>query len=152
VLLVRFTPCKQVSAEMGDFVEVVARGTVTDRASLILEGIAASIRRASWLPDARIGAGDALDQFGLGRLRLLGVLIELEDRFFVEFPVDAIDRFRQVGDIALYIQSHAITASDDVSAKQAAASTTWSRSARARLHRACARVFANPFKSTDVAA
>lgn len=144
--------CKRETTEMCNLVEAVARGTVTDRASFILDEIAASIRCASGFPDARVGAGDALDQFGLGRLRLLGMLIELEDKFFIELPVDAIDRFRRVGDIAFYIQSHEIAPNDDAQAERVAVPTNWGRSARERLHRAYARVFANPFKSAGLTA
>lgn len=138
-------------AEMSKLVEMVARGAVTDRASDILEGIVASIRRASGLSDARIDAGDMLDQFRMGRLRLLGVLIELEDEFCIEFPVDAVDRFRRVGDIALYIQSHEMAPEDDVPAEWTSALTIWRRSARDLLHRAFVCVFSNPFKSAGLA-
>jgi hypothetical protein len=58
-------------------------------------------------------AGDKLKDLGLSHLRLLGVLIELEDKFAIEFPSDAIDIFRIVGDIASYIQSHEMTRYDD---------------------------------------
>jgi acyl carrier protein len=136
---------------MSNLVEMVARGAVPDRASHILEGIVASIHRANGLSDARIDADDALDQFRMGRLQLLGVLIELEDEFYIEFPVDAVDRFRRVGDIALYIQSHEMAPDDDVPAECASALTIWGRSARNLLHQACVRVFSNPFKSAGLA-
>jgi hypothetical protein len=137
---------------MCDLVEAAACGTDTDRINLILEAVAESIRRASAFPDARVGVGDALDECGLGRLRLLGVLIELEDKFLIELPVDAVDRFRHVGDIACYIRSHEMAPDDDAPDEQTAAPTSSGRHAPEWLRWACARVFANPFRSARLAA
>jgi acyl carrier protein len=82
---------------------------VPDSATAILETVTASIEDAVGLGDIRVLAGGNLKDLGLSRLRLLAVMIELEDKFAIEFPSDAIDRFRIVGDIAFYIQSHEMT-------------------------------------------
>jgi acyl carrier protein len=82
---------------------------VPDSATAILETVTASIEDAVGLGDIRVLAGGNLKDLGLSRLRLLTVMIELEDEFAIEFPSDAIDRFRIVGDIAFYIQSHEMT-------------------------------------------
>jgi acyl carrier protein len=89
---------------------------VPDSSNLILEAAAASIRDAGGLRDISVLAGDHLGDhlkdLGLSRLRLLAVSIELEDKFAIEFPSEAVDCFRMVGDVALYIQSHEMTPYD----------------------------------------
>ena len=86
---------------------------VPDKTSFILETVAASIEDAAGLGEIPVLAGDNLKDLGLSRLRLLAVCIELEDKFAIEFPSDAIDSFRAVDDVALYIQSHEMTPYDD---------------------------------------
>jgi acyl carrier protein len=86
---------------------------VPDNTSFILETVAASIGDAVGLDDTLALASDNLKDLGLSRLRLLAVCIELEDKFAIEFPSDAIDSFRVVDDVALYIQSHDMTPYDD---------------------------------------
>jgi acyl carrier protein len=86
---------------------------VPDNTSFILETVAASIGDAAGLGDTPALAGDNLKDLGLSRLRLLAVCIELEDKFAIEFPSDAIDSFRVVDDVALYIQSHEMTPYDN---------------------------------------
>jgi acyl carrier protein len=80
---------------------------------LVLEEVSASIRGAGWRDDSPVLASDAIEDLGLSRLRLLAALIELEEKFGIELPSDAIDGFRIVGDIALYIQAHEMTPYDD---------------------------------------
>jgi acyl carrier protein len=111
---------------------------VPDSASPILETVAASIEDA--VGDIPVLAGDNLKDLGLSRLQLLAVLIELEDKFAIEFPSDAIDRFRIVGDIAFYIQSHE-PYDDDAAELPATAShpIELRPSARDRLHWVWAR-------------
>jgi acyl carrier protein len=118
---------------------------VPDSASLILETVAASIEDAAGLGEIPVLAGDNLKDLGLSRLRLLAVFIELEDKFAIEFPSDAIDCFRVVGDVALYIQSHEVTPYDDTADELPAAAShpiDPRPSARDRVHPigACARV------------
>jgi acyl carrier protein len=114
---------------------------VPDSATAILETVTASIEDAVGLGDIRVLAGGNLKDLGLSRLRLLAVLIELEDEFAIEFPSDAIDRFRIVGDIAFYIQSHEMTPYDDDAELLATASHPIEPrpSVRARLHGVWAR-------------
>ena len=81
---------------------------VPDSENPILETVFAAIHGAGWLGDIPVRAGDNLKDLGLSRLRLLATLIELEDKFDIEFPADAVNCFRIVGDIAVYIQSHAM--------------------------------------------
>jgi acyl carrier protein len=83
--------------------------------SFILETVAASIGDAVGLDDTPALASDNLKDLGLSRLRLLAVCIELEDKFAIEFPPDAIDGFRVVDDVASYIQSREMTPYDDES-------------------------------------
>jgi acyl carrier protein len=82
---------------------------IRDSANAILETVAASIRSIGRSGDGPVRAGDRLKDLGLTRLWLLAVLIELEDKFAIEFPSDAIDGFRSVGDIASYIRNHETT-------------------------------------------
>jgi acyl carrier protein len=113
---------------------------VPDSASPILETVAASIEDA--VGDIPVLAGDNLKDLGLSRLQLLAVLIELEDKFAIEFPSDAIDRFRLVGDIAFYIQSHEPYDDDDDAAELPATASHPIEprpSARDRLHWVWAR-------------
>jgi acyl carrier protein len=86
---------------------------VPDSENPILETVFAATRGAGWLGNIQVLAGDNLKDLGLSRLRLLATLIELEDKFDIEFPADAVDCFRIVGDIAAYIQSHAMILCDD---------------------------------------
>src|SRR5258707_807676 len=86
---------------------------VPDKTSFILETVAASIGDAVGLDDTLALASENLKDLGLSRLRLLAVCIELEEKFAIEFPPDAIDSFRAVDDVALYIQSHEMTPYDD---------------------------------------
>ena len=115
---------------------------VPDKTSFILETVAASIGDAVGLDDTRALASDNLKDLGLSRLRLLAVCIELEGKFAIEFPSDAIDSFRAVDDVALYIQSHEMTPYDE--ADEFAAATSHSieprSSIRDRLHSVRARV------------
>jgi acyl carrier protein len=111
---------------------------------LVLEDVIASIRGAGWSDDSPVLAGDDLRDLGLSRLRLIAVLIELEERFAIEFPTEALDSFRIVGDIALYIQAHEITPDDDAADEfRATVSQPIERrlSARDCLHWICARTF-----------
>jgi acyl carrier protein len=85
---------------------------VPDSSNLIVEAVAASIRDAGGLRGISVLPGDHLKDLGLSRLRQLAVLIELEDKFAIEFPSEAVDCFRMVGDVALYIQSHEMTPYD----------------------------------------
>lgn len=91
---------------------------IPDGASAILEIVAASFAGARGMRGMPILAGDKLSELGLSHLRLLGVLIALEDKFAVEFPPDAIANFRNVGDIASYIESHEMTRYDDAADEQ----------------------------------
>jgi acyl carrier protein len=72
----------------------------------IHETVAASIHAIGRSGDRPVRAGDRLRDLGLTRLWLLAVLIELEDKFAIEFPPDAIDGFGSVGDITCYIRTH----------------------------------------------
>ncbi len=81
---------------------------VPDSDAAILEPVFAALHDPGRVGDIPLLAGDNLKELGLSRLRLLATLIELEDRFDIEFPPDAVDCFRIVGDIAVYIQSHAM--------------------------------------------
>ncbi len=114
---------------------------VPDWESSILETVRVAIHGATRRDDTRLLAGDSLKDLGLSRLRLLAVLIELEDKFDIEFPADAVSCFRIVRDIALYIQSHALIPYDDADERRAASSHPIERRlpARARLHQLCTR-------------
>ncbi len=115
---------------------------VPDSENFILETVFAAIRGAGWLGDRLVCAGDNLTGLGLSRLRLLAALIELEDKFDIEFPADAVDCFRMVGDIAAYIQSHAVMPCDDAAKRPTAASPPVARpSVSIRLHQLWARAF-----------
>jgi acyl carrier protein len=87
---------------------------VPDQANSILETVAASIQGTGGLRDIPVQAGDTLKDLDLSRLRLLAVLIELEDKFAIEFTPDAIDGFRSVGDITFYIHTRELAPYDDV--------------------------------------
>jgi acyl carrier protein len=95
---------------------------VHDSVSLILETIAASMCSVGRLGNTQVLAGDTLKDLGLSRLRLLAVLIDLEDKFAIEFPADAIDGLRNVDDLTFYIHSHATTPYDDAADEQPVAS------------------------------
>jgi acyl carrier protein len=86
---------------------------IPDGASAILEMVAASFADARGISGMPILAGDRLSDLGLSHLRLLAVLIKLEDKFAIEFPTDAINSFRIVGDIVSYIESHEMTRYED---------------------------------------
>jgi acyl carrier protein len=79
----------------------------------IFEIVCTAIKGAGWLGRIPALASENLKDLGLSRLRLLATLIELEDKFYIEFPADAVDCFRTVGDIAVYIKSHAMILYDD---------------------------------------
>jgi len=113
---------------------------VPDSESSILETVRVALHGAMRLDATPLLAGDSLKDLGLSRLRLLAVLIELEDKFDIEFPTNAVDCFRLVRDIAVYIQSHAMIPCDDADDRRVAASHPIERlPARARLHQLCAR-------------
>jgi acyl carrier protein len=120
----------------------------SDSDTPILEPVFAAIHRAGGLGDIPVLAGDKLTDLGLSRLRLLAALIELEDKFDIEFPADAVNCFRIVGDIAVYIESHAMMLyDDDTYERPAAASHPVERRQPGgdRLHRLCAHVFCRIF-------
>jgi hypothetical protein len=112
--------------------------------NLILEAVFAAIRGPGWRGDAPVVAGDDLKQLGLSRLRLLATLIELEDKFDIEFPADAADSFRIVADIAAYIQSHAMILHDGADKRHEATKprTEWRPPVGERLRQLCARALA----------
>jgi acyl carrier protein len=118
---------------------------VADNANPILAAVTASIHGTGGLPgDIPVLAGDTLEDLGLSRLRLLAVLIDLEDRFAIEFPADVDRWFRVVDDIEVYIQSHGMMPYDeDTDILPAAASYPIERqpSARASLSEVCSRFF-----------
>ena len=91
-------------------------------ASFIRETVTVSMHGVGHVGNMQVSAGDTLEDLGLTRLRLLAVLIDLEDKFAIEFPADAIDGFRNVDDVTFYIQSHAMTP-DDVAADRQAVAT-----------------------------
>ena len=114
----------------------------------ILETVVAEIHGTGRLGDMPVLAADNFKDLGLSHLRLLATLIKLEDKFDIEFPVDAVDCFRIVGDIVVYIQSYAIMPyDDDPDERPAAASHAIERRppARSRLHQLCARAFSRIF-------
>ena len=88
---------------------------IRDNANAILETVAASIHGIGRSGDSPVRAGDRLKDLGLSRLWLLAVLIDLEDKFGIEFPPDVVDGFRSVGDITFYIHAREMTPYDDVS-------------------------------------
>jgi acyl carrier protein len=94
---------------------------VPDQANSILETVAASIQGTGGLRDIPVQAGDTLKDLDLSRLQLLAVLIELEDKFAIEFTPDAIDGFRSVGDITFYIHTRELAPYDDVADERPAA-------------------------------
>jgi hypothetical protein len=120
-----------------------ARTMVIECASPVLETVARSVHRAGRLGDPVL-AGDNLTDLGLSRLRLLGVLIELEDKYDIEFPTEAIDNFLVVSDIALYIQSRQMMPYDDNDATERTVLTTHPidrrRFAHGRARRVCVHV------------
>lgn len=120
---------------------------VSDNTDCILNALAASIRAAGGRHEITLLPGDSLRDLGLSRLRLLAVLIELEDIFAIEFSPEATDRFRCAGDIVLYIQSYGVVpacCADDE--PQAVARQIVSlRSARDRMQSLCTRVFGRRF-------
>lgn len=87
---------------------------IHDGANAIFETVVASIHGAGRLSEGPVYAGDRLKDLGLSRLWLLAVLIELEDKFGIEFPPDVVDGFRSVGDITFYIRAREMTPYDDV--------------------------------------
>jgi len=127
---------------------------VTDSGYPIPETVFAAIHGAAGLGDNPVFAGDKLKDLGLSRLQLLAALIELEDKFAVEFPADAVNCFRIVGDIAVYIQTHEMIAHDDEDERPGAASHPIERRpfTRDRLHQLCARTFCRVFGVAGVAA
>jgi acyl carrier protein len=120
---------------------------VFDSNNPVLEPVFTAIHGAAGLGDIPVLAGNNLKDLGLSRLRLIALLIDLEDKFDIEFPDDAVSRFRIVGDIALYIQSHAMMLYDDADARPAAASHPIERrpAAHHRLYQLCARAFCRMF-------
>ena len=120
---------------------------VPDSNDPILEPVFAAIHGTLGLGDIPVRAGDSLKDIGLSRLRLLATLIELEDKFDIEFPADAVTCFRVVGDIALYIQSHAMLLCDDLGARPAAQVTqsTGARPSATVCSQLCARAFGRMF-------
>jgi hypothetical protein len=116
---------------------------VPDSERLILEAVFAAIRGAGWRGDAPVVAGDDLKQLGLSRLRLFATLIELEDKFDIEFPADAADCFRIVDDIAAYIRSHAMVTHDGADKRPEATKprTEWRPFVGERLRQLFARAF-----------
>jgi acyl carrier protein len=127
---------------------------VPDSNDPILEPVFAAIHGTLGLGDIPLRAGDNLKDLGLSRLRLLATLIELEDKFDIEFPSDAVACFRVVGDIARYIQSHAMMLCDDAGVRPAAASRPAERRppVRNRLHQLYARAFGRMFGGAAPAA
>ena len=120
---------------------------VPDSDNPILETVFAAIQGAGGLGDIPVIAGDSLKELGLSRLRLLATLIELEDKFDIEFPADAVNCFRFVGDLAFYIQSHAMMPYDGAGECPAAASRQIEQHPPAldHLHQLCARAFCRVF-------
>jgi acyl carrier protein len=117
---------------------------LSNNLDLVLEKVTESIRGAGLSDDRPVRAGDDLENLGLSRLRLLAALIELEEKFGIEFPSDAIDGFRIVGDLALYIQAHEMAPYDDAGDEfRATVSQPIERrlSARDCLNWICARTF-----------
>jgi acyl carrier protein len=117
---------------------------VHDSASPILETVAVSIHGVGRLGNIPVLASDTLKDLGLSRRRLLAVLIELEDKFAIEFPTNAIEGFQKVGDITFYIHSHEMAPYNDAADERPAAASHpigQRPSDRDRLLRVCARVF-----------
>jgi acyl carrier protein len=117
---------------------------VHDSANPVLETVAASIHGVGRLGNIPVLAGDTLKDLGLSRLRLLAVLIELEDKFAIEFPTDAIEGFRKVGDITFYIHSREMAAYNPAADERPAAASHPigpRPSNRDRPLRVCVRVF-----------
>jgi acyl carrier protein len=86
---------------------------IRDSANAIFETVAASIHSIGRSGDSPVRAGDRLKDLGLSRLWLLAVLIELEDKFAIEFPPHVVDGFHSVGDITSYIRAREMTPYDD---------------------------------------
>jgi acyl carrier protein len=120
---------------------------VPDSTSFILNALAASIYAAGGRRDIAVLPGDSFRDLGLSRLRLLAVLIELEDIFAVEFSPEATDRLRCAGDIVLYIQSFGVVPHHDADDEPRAVARQILpfRSARDRMQSLCARVFGRRF-------
>jgi acyl carrier protein len=119
---------------------------VIDSEKLILEAVCAAIRDVGRLGDIPVVAGDSLKELGLSRLQLFATLIELEDKFDIEFPADT-GCFGIVDDIAAYIQSHTMMLHDgDKHPEATKPGIEWRPSVGERLRQLCARAFARIFR------
>jgi hypothetical protein len=116
---------------------------VPDSEKFIRKAVCAAIRGAGWLGDRPVVAGSNLKELGLSRLQLFATLIELEDKFDIEFPAD-VGCFRLVDDIAAYIQSHAMILHDGADKRPEATKPgiEWRSFVGNRLRQLCARAFA----------
>jgi acyl carrier protein len=115
---------------------------VQNSKNLQLDTVVASMQEVGGLGNIQVRAADTIEHLGLSRLRLLAVLIDLEDKFAIEFPDDAIDGFRNIDDIRLYIHSHAMTPDGDAADEQPVAtchSIDRRVSIRDRVRRVCAQ-------------
>jgi len=78
----------------------------TDLTGVITSKVIAAIRNSLFLPSAPIaGSTRMLEDLGVDSLDLVETFMDLEEDFGVEFPNDAADRFRTVGNVVAFLRA-----------------------------------------------
>lgn len=81
----------------------------TDSTGSITSMVIAAIRESLFLPTTPIGGATRLiEDLGVDSLDLIDAFIDLEEDFGVEFPSDATERFRTVGNVVAFLRGGAL--------------------------------------------
>ena len=99
----------QVAIDLHASTQVLRKQGVMNskQSSTIFERVVSVIRESLYLPNARITAETRLvEDFGIDSLDLITTVIDLEEKFGLELPDDAMARFRTVGEIAQYLRRY----------------------------------------------
>jgi acyl carrier protein len=80
----------------------------TDPTGAITNRVITAIRDTLYLPTAMIGGStELLGDLDVDSLDLVEAFIDLEEDFGVEFPADAAERFRTVGNVVAFLRGDA---------------------------------------------
>ena len=79
----------------------------TDPTSILISNkVIAAIRDALFLPNTRIEESTRLrEDLGVDSLDLMEAFIDMEADFGIEFPTDAPERFRTVGNVVAFLRN-----------------------------------------------
>ncbi len=77
-----------------------------------LAGLIDTVRTAARLEESVTVTADSsfVEDLGIDSLDLVGVLVEIQDRFGVDIPEEVVPDLLTVGDVAGYVQEHRVAA------------------------------------------